>query len=128
MEISILLTAQVKNFSCHLITIKIQIDTTLRYCWVYKISKFDSILSVGVGNGWGKTDTLIHFLGMQSSTTPLEAILAIFNKTILVFTCWPTILLLGIYSENTSRKITKYVCTSLFYHSIFCYCKIFETT
>lgn len=54
---------------------------------------------------------------MQNGTIPMERNLAISNKTTYVFTLWPKIPLLGIYS-NTA-PIWKYICTRLFNAALF---------
>lgn len=50
----------------------------------------------------------------KAKKTTLEAILTIFYKTIFALPFGPTILLLGIYSENIAQKIRKCICMSFF--------------
>lgn len=104
--------------------IKAQINTIPRYCQIYKNSKFSNMLTARVGAAVGR-QALSYIACGKAKKTTLEAILAIFYKTIFALP-FATILLLGIYPENIAQKIRKYICMRFFYCNIFCYCKILE--
>ena len=79
------------------------------------------MLTARVGAAVGR-QALSYIACGKAKKTTLEAILAIFYKTIFALP-FATILLLGIYSENIAQKIRKYICMRFFYCNIFCYCK-----